>query len=143
MKRSVAVCLFVFCTSACEVPESDQPVNFLFITADDLEWSSVGVYGSQVEDITPNIDQLASEGLRFANAHVNIAICQPSRQSLMTGRYPHNIGAPGFQPIANDVPLLQESLKSAGYLNGSIGKTRHLQPVERFGWDLGPDADNP
>jgi len=102
-----------------------------------------GVYGSQVEDITPNIDQLAAEGLRFTNAHVNIAICQPSRQSMMTGRFPHNIGAPGFQPIADDVPLLQESLRSAGYLNGSIGKTRHLQPVERFGWDLGPDADNP
>jgi len=143
MKRWVAVCLFAFCTSACDVPESDQPVNFLLITADDLEWSSVGVYGSQVEDITPNIDQLASEGLRFTNAHVNIAICQPSRQSMMTGRYPHNIGAPGFQPIADDVPLLQESLKSAGYLNGSIGKTRHLQPVQRFGWELGPDADNP
>ena len=38
---------------------------------------------------------------------------------------------------------MQESLKSAGYLNGSIGKTRHLQPVERFDWDLGPDAGNP
>jgi hypothetical protein len=40
MKRTIAVCLFAFCTSACEVPESDQAVNFLFITADDLEWSS-------------------------------------------------------------------------------------------------------
>lgn len=143
MKRWITVFLAIFCTNSCGAPEPDQPVNFLFITADDLEWSTVGVYGSQVENITPNIDQLASEGLRFTNAHVNIAICQPSRQSLMTGRYPHNNGAPGFQPIADDVPLLQESLKSAGYLNGSIGKTRHLQPVERFGWDLGPDADNP
>jgi N-sulfoglucosamine sulfohydrolase len=62
---------------------------------------------------------------------------------MMTGRFPHNIGAPGFQPIADEVPLLQESLKRGGYLNGSIGKTRHLQPTERFGWDLGPDADNP
>lgn len=129
--------------NACGVAKVDEPVNFLLITADDLEWSTVGIYGSKVEDITPNIDRLASEGLRFTNAHVNIAICQPSRQSMMTGRYPHNIGAPGFQPIADDVPLLQESLRSAGYLNGSIGKTRHLQPVERFGWDLGPDADNP
>jgi N-sulfoglucosamine sulfohydrolase len=143
MKRPVALFLAVLCVSSCEVPDFDQPVNFLLITADDLEWSTVGVYGSEVENITPNIDRLASEGLRFTNAHVNIAICQPSRQSLMTGRFPHNIGAPGFQPIADDVPLLQESLKSAGYLNGSIGKTRHLQPTERFGWDLGPDADNP
>jgi len=143
MKLSIAVCFAVLCASACGGPDSDQPVNFLLITADDLEWSTVGVYGSQVDDITPNIDQLASEGLRFGNAHVNVAICQPSRQSMMTGRFPHNIGAPGFQPISDDVPLLQESLKSAGYLNGSIGKTRHLQPVERFNWDLGPDAEDP
>jgi len=143
MSRSIAVCFAVLCTSACTGPVSDQPTNFLLITVDDIEWSTVGVYGSQVEHITPNIDQLASEGLRFTNAHVNIALCQPSRQSLLTGRYPHNNGAPGFEPIADDVPILQESLRSAGYLNGSIGKTRHLQPVERFGWDLGPDADNP
>jgi len=133
----------ISCGNSCSVGEPEQPVNFLLITADDLEWSSVGVYGSQVENITPNIDRLASEGLRFTNAHVNIAVCQPSRQSLMTGRYPHNNGAPGFQPIADSVPILQESLKGAGYVNGSIGKTRHLQPVDRFGWDLGPDADNP
>jgi len=141
--RLIAVLFTILCTDSCGVPESNEPVNFLLITADDLEWSTVGVYGSKVEDITPNIDQLAAEGLRFTNAHVNIAICQPSRQSMMTGRFPHNIGAPGFQPIADGVPLLQESLKRGGYLNGSIGKTRHLQPVERFGWDLGPDADNP
>ncbi len=143
MKHAVISFFVILCVSSCDVQEPDQPVNFLLITADDLEWSSVGIYGSQVENITPNIDQLASEGLRFTNAHVNIAVCQPSRQSLMTGRYPHNNGAPGFQPIADDVPLLQESLKSAGYLNGSIGKTRHLQPTERFGWNLGPDIDNP
>jgi len=143
MNRTVAILFAFLCTSSCGVSEPDQTVNFLLITADDLEWSTVGVYGSQVEDITPHIDKLASEGLLFTNAHVNIAVCQPSRQSLMTGRYPHNNGAPGFQPIADDVPILQESLKSAGYLNGSIGKTRHLQPTERFDWALGPDADNP
>jgi len=143
MNRTVAILFAFLCTSSCGVSEPDQTVNFLLITADDLEWSTVGVYGSQVEDITPNIDKLASGGLLFTNAHVNIAVCQPSRQSLMTGRYPHNNGAPGFQPIADDVPILQESLKRAGYLNGSIGKTRHLQPTERFDWDLGPDTDNP
>jgi N-sulfoglucosamine sulfohydrolase len=137
VKRWLAVCCSILAASSCGVAEVDEPVNFLLITADDLEWSSVGAYGSPVDNITPNIDRLASEGLRFTNAHVNIAICQPSRQSIMTGRFPHNIGAPGFQPIADDVPLLQESLKSAGYLNGSIGKTRHLQPTKRFGWNLG------
>ena len=120
-----------------------QPMNFLLITADDLEWTSVGVYGSTVDSITPNIDKLASEGIRFTNGHVTIAVCQPSRQTLMTGRFPHNNGAPAFNPIADDVPILQESLREAGYLNGSIGKTAHLQPTSRFGWDLGPRPADP
>jgi N-sulfoglucosamine sulfohydrolase len=118
-------------------------MNFLLITADDLEWTSVGAYGSTVDGITPNIDRLASEGLRFTNGHVTIAVCQPSRQTLMTGRFPHNNGAPGFDPIADDVPILQESLGAAGYLKGSIGKTRHLQPTSRFAWDLGPRPADP
>jgi len=136
-----AVCMLAGCASPAE--RESGPLNFLLITADDLEWSSVGAYGSKVDDITPNLDRLASEGIRFTNAHVTIAVCQPSRQTLMTGRFPHNIGAPGFDPIADEVPILQESLREAGYLNGIIGKTAHLKPVERFGWDLSPDPDNP
>ena len=145
VRSAAAICLAILMLSACASPEAPEaePLNFLLITADDLEWSSVGVYGSNVENITPNIDRLASEGIRFTNAHVTIAVCQPSRQTLMTGRFPHNNGAPGFDPIADDVPILQESLRRAGYLNGGIGKTRHLQPKARFGWDLGPDPDNP
>ena len=149
MNRSKAALLAVFvaipwlvqCRGIAEA--EPQHLNFLLITADDLEWTSVGVYGSSVDNITPNIDRLASEGIRFTNAHVTIAVCQPSRQTLMTGRFPHNNGAPAFNPIADDVPLLQESLKDAGYLNGSIGKTRHLQPMSRFGWDLGPRPADP
>ena len=48
MKRSVAVFFAILCTNSCGAPESDQPINFLLITADDLEWSTVCVYGSQV-----------------------------------------------------------------------------------------------
>lgn len=141
--RLFAALLAALCAGACGAADEPVPLNLLLITVDDVDWFSVGVYGSQAETITPNIDKLAAEGLSFTNAHVNIAVCQPVRQTLVTGRYPHNNGAPGFQPIADDVPILQESLRRAGYLNGSIGKTRHLQPLERFGWDLGPDPDNP
>jgi len=155
LKRLLPVLVVALSATSCGVSDepglsadgptgaATRPLNFLLITVDDVDWSSVGVYGSQVEAITPSIDQLASEGLRFTNAHVNIAVCQPVRQTLVTGRYPHNNGAPGFQPIADDVPILQETLRAAGYLNGSIGKSRHLQPIERFGWDLGPDPGNP
>jgi len=133
-----------YCVPASRVlPNKAESINFLLITTDDLEWSSVGAYGSKVDAITPNIDRLASEGIRFTNGHVTIAVCQPSRQTLMTGRFPHNNGAPAFNPIADDVPILQESLRKAGYLNGSIGKTAHLQPTSRFGWDLSAGPEDP
>lgn len=114
------------------------PPNILIVTADDLTYNSVGVYGSRVKDITPNIDRLASEGLRFSHAHINSAVCQPCRQSWMTGRYPHNNGAEGFEPISQDVPTLPEQLRKAGYLNGILGKEIHHQPVEKFFWDFIP-----
>lgn len=112
-----------------------QPLNILLITADDLNFDSLGAYGCKVPGITPHLDRLASEGIRFNHAHVNIAVCQPSRQSIMTGRYPRNNGAPGFDPIADDVPTLQEQLRAAGYLNGIFGKEKHLMPAARYCWD--------
>jgi len=125
--------------SGCNAAEKSQPeyfpTNVLLITADDLNYNSVGCYGSDVENITPNIDLLAKRGIRFNNAFVNIAVCQPSRQSIMTGRYPHNNGAPGFDPIDDNVPTLQEQLNKAGYLNGILGKEIHLKPTEKFCWD--------
>ncbi len=118
-----------------QVESVDAPLNVLLITADDLNYNSVGVYGCPIPDITPHIDQLASEGLRFTNAYVNIAICQPSRQSIMTGRYPHRNGAPGFEPIDQDVPTLPQELHKVGYLNAIIGKEEHYKPVDKFYWD--------
>lgn len=110
--------------------------NILLITADDLNYDSVGVYGSKVADITPNIDRLARQGMRFDHGHVTIAVCQPSRSVLMTGRYPHRNGARGFQPIHADVPTLTETLRESGYINGILGKTKHLAPATKFAWDV-------
>jgi N-sulfoglucosamine sulfohydrolase len=114
--------------------------NILLITVDDMNYDSAGVVGCKVPEITPNIDRLAAEGIRFAHAHVTAAVCQPSRQCMMTGRYPHNNGAPGFDPIRTDVPTLQEHLHAAGYMNGILGKVGHLAPVEKFPWttNVGP-----
>ena len=110
--------------------------NILLITADDLNYDSVGVYGCKVKNITPNIDALARQGVRFLHGHVTIAVCQPSRSVLMTGRYPHHNGARGFEPIRRDVPTLTEMLRKAGYLNGILGKTKHLAPADKFAWDF-------
>lgn len=116
-------------------PEVPRKTSFLLITADDLGWESVGSFGGKILDLTPNLDTLAASGMRFAHAHVNIAVCQPCRQSLMTGRYPLRTGAAGFAPIAADVPTLQETLRAAGYQNGILGKEKHLQPAAKFCWD--------
>lgn len=117
--------------------------NVLMILADDMNYNSVGCFGCPVDDITPNLDRLAAEGVCFHNAHVSIAVCQPSRECLLTGVYPHRNGAPGFMPIADSVPTLTEVLREEGYYNGIIGKVEHCMPVERFAWDYCYEMLNP
>lgn len=129
--------LFILsCNKTKRHVEVSEPLNVLLITADDLNYNSIGSYGNTIPNITPNIDKLAQQGMRFTHAYVNIAVCQPSRQSIMTGRYPHNNGALGFDPINRDVPTLQEELNKVGYLNGIIGKEKHLKPMDKFYWDF-------
>ena len=120
--------------NACSPKKTRQP-NILLFTADDLNYDSVGAFGGRVPGATPNMDRLASEGVRFTNAHISISVCQPNRSVLMTGRYPHRNGSMGFEPIREDVPTLQEKLREAGYLNGICGKPNHLTPQEKFCWD--------
>jgi N-sulfoglucosamine sulfohydrolase len=112
-----------------------ERLNVLFITLDDMNWDSVGAFGAKVPGTTPNIDRLASEGMRFEHAHVTIAICQPTRAVWMTGRYPHNSGALGFNTINRGVPTLPETLKANGYLTGILGKTEHVIPSRKEAFD--------
>jgi N-sulfoglucosamine sulfohydrolase len=114
---------------------SARPTNILLVTADDMNGDTPGCCGGP-EDATPRIDGLAGEGALFRRAHVPIAVCQPSRSAMLTGRWPHRNGAEGFGPIADGVPLLTDLLRPAGYRLGISGKVSHLEPVERFGWDL-------
>ncbi len=109
--------------------------NILLITVDDLNWDSLGVTGSPVRDVSPNVDRLAHEGIRFTKAHVTVAICQPSRNVLMTGRYPQNAGALGFEDIAPDVPTIVEALAHAGYYTGLMAKTGHVVPSRAAAWN--------
>lgn len=113
----------------------NKRTNIMLITVDDMNYDSVGCFGCNVEDITPNLDRLATEGIRFDNAHVTIAVCQPSRSSLMTGRYPHHNGARGFEEIDAGVTTLTQVLHEHHYYNGIIGKEDHLAPKEKFFWD--------
>ena len=110
------------------------PRNVLLITVDDMNWDSVGVYGAKIRNLTPNIDRLASEGLRFEHAHVTIAICQPTRAVWMTGRYPHRSGAFGFEEIRPGVPTLAETLRDSGFHTGLMAKHGHVITSRPDAW---------
>jgi arylsulfatase A-like enzyme len=115
------------------------PPNIVFILADDLGWSDTGAYGSKYYE-TPNIDRLASQGMKFTNYH-NCQNCQPTRAALMSGQYAARTGvytvgsidrfnweSRNLRPVDNvaQMPLdritIAQSLKSAGYATGMFGK---------------------
>jgi N-sulfoglucosamine sulfohydrolase len=117
-----------------------HPVNLLLITADDMNTDSSGAFGCPVAGTTPALDRLAAGGLCFEHAHVTIAVCQPSRSTLLTGRYPHRHGGEGFFTLRRPgVPILPAVLRAAGYRVGILGKVPHSTPYPDFAWDLALD----
>ncbi len=142
MKVESKVCFFILVcvllaspqTGSCQHPE----LNVLLFTADDLDGYSLGCYGSKVQDISPNIDQFAAEGIRFEHAYVNAAICVPSRAILATGLYGHNSGVMGFEKMkeGNKTPLIMEILRDHNYRVGVLGKVSHSTPKLDFKWDF-------
>ncbi len=114
-----------------------QRPNVLLITADDMNCDSVGAFGCVVPGTTPNIDTLAGEGMRFEHGHVTIAVCQPCRSVLMTGRYPHRSGGEAFHRLRIEgVPILPDELRAGGYRVGILGKVGHSTPYAAFEWDM-------
>ena len=108
--------------------EPSRP-NILLILADDMGFSDAGCYGGEIH--TPNIDRLASQGLRFAQFY-NMARCCPTRAALLTGLYPHqagmgamnqDLGKPAYQGVLNDrCVTIANVLKDAGYRTAMFGK---------------------
>jgi len=111
-------------------------LNVLLMTADDMNCDSIGAYGCKVAGTTPNLDKLASQSLRFNYAHVTIAVCQPCRGVLMTGRYPRRSGIEGFQHITSNIPTFMGLMRKAGYVQGILGKVGHCTPKTSFKWDM-------
>ena len=110
--------------SSCTQRETNPP-DILLILADDMGYSDLGCYGSEIK--TPNLDRLAANGLRFTRFY-NTARCCPTRTSLLTGLYPHQAGMGGmvkFQPANEPNPFqgylndqcvtVAEVLKTGGY----------------------------
>lgn len=118
------------------VEAKDKPLNILLITADDLNYSSVGYMGCPIPNTSPNLDKLASEGVKFTNGYVNIAVSQPSRAVIATGMYSHNNGVEGFFKTLKGVPTLMSVLSENGYMTGIAGKYNHSTPVASYEWDM-------
>ena len=113
-----------------------QP-NIVLIMCDDLGWGDPGCYGS-TQNITPNIDRLAKEGLRFNSFYATQAVCTSSRVALMTGCYPNRLGLGGTAlgpqsktGLSNDEQTLGTLLRNAGYQTGVVGKW-HLGDAPKF-----------
>ena len=122
----LSVLLFCFSINAAEKP------NFVFIIADDISVEDVGVYGHPVIK-TPHIDALAGTGMRFNNAYLTISSCSPSRCSIISGRYPHNTGAPELHTsLPKDQVKFPKILRENGYYTVMSGKNHIAKFTETF-----------
>ncbi|NJM55629.1 MAG: sulfatase [Verrucomicrobiae bacterium] len=109
--------------------ETRRP-NFIFFITDDISAEDTGPYGSKVVK-TPNLDRMAREGMVFDNAYVAISSCSPSRCSIITGRYPHNHGAPELHlSLPTTQRTFVQALRDAGYHTLISGKNHMGKPDE-------------
>ena len=133
---ALGVALFLSARESSAAAAPAQP-NVLLILADDLGWSDLGCYGSEIN--TPVLDALAGGGVRFTQFY-NSARCCPSRASLLTGLYPHQahvgnmtqdqgVDSPGYRgTLQADSVTLAEVLRDAGYHTSMVGKWLLHQP---------------
>lgn len=151
----LAVALAAFYPASLVAAESKKP-NFVFILMDDMGWTDLSCYGSKFYR-SPNIDKLASEGMKFTDAYAACPVCSPTRASIMTGKYPARLHLTDWLPGRTDRPnqklsrpdftphlpleetTLPEALKPLGYVSGAFGKwhlgNKGFEP-EKQGFDV-------
>jgi arylsulfatase A len=140
MKRWLPTLFFIaLLLMATAVAESAIRPNVILIVIDDMGWADLGCYGSKFHK-TPNIDRLASDGVRFTNGYAACPVCSPTRAAIMTGKWPARLHLTDWLPGRGDLPAqrlarpdflqqlpheettLAEVLRDAGYATASIGK---------------------
>lgn len=127
---------------------ANRAPNIVFILIDDLGWGDVGCYGHEFHE-TPNIDRLASQGMRFTDAYAACPVCSPTRASILSGQYPARVGITDFitghwrpyaplrvpinrtQYLPLEIETMAERLSANGYATGAFGKW-HLGGREHF-----------
>ena len=132
--RFSSACLLIFFCSDLVYSNSDY--NVIVIIPDDHARRSMGAYGNK-DVITPNLDKIANQGIRFDNAYAAAPVCSPSRGAMLSGKYPSQVGLKDFlmlndnykdQGIDPNTVLWPKLLRDHGYSTGLIGK-----------WHLGTD----
>ena len=120
--------------ATCTFANEAKP-NFVFIITDDIGTLDIGPYGNKFVK-TPHLDLMAQQGLVFDNAYNTISSCSPSRCSIITGRYPHNTGAPElFSTLPKDQNTFMKVLQDAGYYTLLAGKN-HMGDAKDLGFDV-------
>jgi uncharacterized sulfatase len=116
-----------------------QRPNFLFIMTDTQGANVIGTYGhSELE--TPNIDNLAQNGIKFARAYTTCPVCTPARAGVLTGIYPHTAGAwTNNLPLGDNIKSMGQRFRDNGYRTAYIGKW-HLDGHDYFGTGICPDG---
>ncbi len=162
---SVAIAVLLTCVVSCpgQSAAAEKTINFVFFLVDDLGYMDIGANNPGCFYDTPNVDRLASSGMRFTNGYAACPVCSPTRLSIMTGKYPSRTDATNWfsgaraerfapAPLHNRMDLeevtLAEAFKEHGYATFFAGKW-HLGPTEEFwpeyqgfdvnkgGWKLG------
>ena len=127
----ICLCCLVACT-----PSQEKPMNVVIVFTDDQGYGDVGSYGA-TGYTTPNLDKLASQGMRFTHHYAGQPVCSASRAALLTGCYPNRIGISGALFPYHEIGLnpdettIAEMLKEKGYATAVFGKW-HLGHHEKF-----------
>ena len=165
VKKAAVLASMTLMVAACGQETVDAPVdkvtsekpNIVLIMADDLGYGDIGAYNPASKALTPSLDQLASEGMQFSDAHSPSSVCTPTRYALLTGRYAWRsrlksgvIQGYARKLIEEDRETLATLLKREGYQTAAIGKwhlglgnnTAEEEKVEKPFWDENGDIVN-
>ncbi len=140
---AITVILLLACSGPLPQTDADRQPNFLILLVDDLGWKDFGCTGSDFYQ-TPNIDQLAADGVRFTQSYAACTVCSPTRAALQTGLYPARTHVTDFiagqvrpkaklkvpdwnMKLDHEHKTIAEVLKDSGYRTAHVGKW-HLMP---------------